>query len=404
MARLVSVEVLGLAGSKLRKKIQFRPDVTVLYGLNGSGKTSLLKIINSALTGDATALLRVPFESATIRLVQDGVEYVRSISKDVAVGNDEQLISLMNSYDFESMTSAERRRLRDDIQRRMRFKSRHSEAPWDWETDPGIDAPISPFTHRYLPTSRLTTGRSSAPFRRESVDASDVMTEASYDKFFAHSIQRIWEMYSRRELFEERQIQQAGLAAILSSIVDRQRIELDVDDEAVASADSAYRALTKFFQDQQLKVKLPQRQNFVKFYKKDPLLRNVVAEIAEVEKKVTEVQAPSRKISDLVSRLYSNGKSIRLEKSIIVAANDTDIIPIEYLSSGEKQLLLILLETLIARSDAIIIDEPELSMHVDWQLSIVDSMRTVNDEAQIVIATHSPEVLAGVPYECVQEL
>jgi predicted ATP-binding protein involved in virulence len=71
-------------------------------------------------------------------------------------------------------------------------------------------------------------------------------------------------------------------------------------------------------------------------------------------------------------------------------------IPIEGLSSGEKQLFVLLTETLLQRNKDYVFfaDEPELSLHISWQLELVKTMRELNPNTQLVIATHSPEVAA----------
>ena len=67
------------------------------------------------------------------------------------------------------------------------------------------------------------------------------------------------------------------------------------------------------------------------------------------------------------------------------------------LSSGEKHLLRIFVETIRIAESTILIDEPELSLHVDWQRTLIDSMRLLNPAAQIIVASHSPEVMADLP-------
>lgn len=65
------------------------------------------------------------------------------------------------------------------------------------------------------------------------------------------------------------------------------------------------------------------------------------------------------------------------------------------LSSGEKQFFIILAEALLERNQEtlLIIDEPELSLHVSWQARLVNDIRNLNPSAQIILATHSPDVL-----------
>ena len=71
-------------------------------------------------------------------------------------------------------------------------------------------------------------------------------------------------------------------------------------------------------------------------------------------------------------------------------------LPLKLLSSGEKQLLIVLGEALLQQNEACvyIADEPELSLHVKWQESLVDNLLNLNPRAQIIFATHSPDVVS----------
>jgi predicted ATP-binding protein involved in virulence len=40
-----------------------------------------------------------------------------------------------------------------------------------------------------------------------------------------------------------------------------------------------------------------------------------------------------------------------------------------------------------------IMDEPELSLHTDWQERLIDDIRKLNEHVQIIIATHSPSII-----------
>ena len=66
------------------------------------------------------------------------------------------------------------------------------------------------------------------------------------------------------------------------------------------------------------------------------------------------------------------------------------------LSSGEKQLLIVLGEALLQEKKAWIYfaDEHELSLHVRWQESLVENLRAINPNSQILFATHSPDVVS----------
>jgi predicted ATPase len=74
--------------------------------------------------------------------------------------------------------------------------------------------------------------------------------------------------------------------------------------------------------------------------------------------------------------------------------NNAIKIPLFSLSSGEKQLVILFTETLLQRNEPFlfIADEPELSLHIEWQRQIIETLRGLNSNAQIIIATHSPEI------------
>jgi len=77
-------------------------------------------------------------------------------------------------------------------------------------------------------------------------------------------------------------------------------------------------------------------------------------------------------------------------------------IPIESLSSGEKQILIFLSQTLLQQGmpHIFLADEPELSLHVEWQEDLVPSLLKLNPQAQVLFATHSPDIV-GRYQDCV---
>ena len=95
---------------------------------------------------------------------------------------------------------------------------------------------------------------------------------------------------------------------------------------------------------------------------------------------------------------FSDNKSYELSDEtntgFVITNNNTEI-EISELSSGEKQLIILLTETLLQKeSETIFIaDEPELSLHIEWQRKIIPSIRKLNPNAQIIVATHSPEIV-----------
>src|SRR5438552_13554874 len=68
MAHIVEFTVSGLAGRKSEYSQRLNRDVNIFFGLNGSGKTSLLKILHSAMQNDGSILRSVPFTRAVVTI------------------------------------------------------------------------------------------------------------------------------------------------------------------------------------------------------------------------------------------------------------------------------------------------------------------------------------------------
>jgi len=62
------------------------------------------------------------------------------------------------------------------------------------------------------------------------------------------------------------------------------------------------------------------------------------------------------------------------------------------LSAGEKQILIILLKVILQENEPAILlmDEPELSLHLPWQFKLIELIQRLNKQCQIIIATHAP--------------
>jgi predicted ATPase len=63
------------------------------------------------------------------------------------------------------------------------------------------------------------------------------------------------------------------------------------------------------------------------------------------------------------------------------------------LSSGERQIVtLIYAATHMSGQKVVLIDEPEISLHVDWQRRLLGKMSEQVGERQIIACTHSPSI------------
>lgn len=90
-------------------------------------------------------------------------------------------------------------------------------------------------------------------------------------------------------------------------------------------------------------------------------------------------------------------------KSIHINNNGGNIDLVD-LSSGEKQLFILLSEMLLKNNQSVIsiTDEPELSLHISWQQKILPALHELNTTCQIIVATHSPEIAGSYPEKIIK--
>ncbi|MDQ7090833.1 MAG: AAA family ATPase [Methylococcales bacterium] len=88
-------------------------------------------------------------------------------------------------------------------------------------------------------------------------------------------------------------------------------------------------------------------------------------------------------------------KRVNANKEELAFLLDNKEINTYQLSSGEKQLLIILLTVLIQDNKPFILfmDEPEISLHIEWQRKLIKYIRELNPNVQLIIATHSPDII-----------
>lgn len=107
-----------------------------------------------------------------------------------------------------------------------------------------------------------------------------------------------------------------------------------------------------------------------------------------------------RSLMDLVNRFFIDKQvTFSPNAGIRILSRDGVHLEPDALSSGERQLVMLLCTTLLAGRDSrlFIIDEPELSLGVDWQREILGDLLelTSGTALQFVVATHSIEVMTG---------
>jgi len=108
------------------------------------------------------------------------------------------------------------------------------------------------------------------------------------------------------------------------------------------------------------------------------------------------LSVPKRKFQDMIDELFSyTRKKIDRKSNDIVFYQDGERLLPYKLSSGEKQMLVILLTVLVRNEEhcVLFMDEPEASLHIEWQQKLIGMIRGLNPNVQLILTTHSPAVI-----------
>ena len=117
---------------------------------------------------------------------------------------------------------------------------------------------------------------------------------------------------------------------------------------------------------------------------------------ADAAQKAQVLSEPKKLFQDIVDSLFKD-----TGKTIIRSANEIrfnqlgeQLLPYQ-LSAGEKQILAILLTVLVEDNQPYVLfmDEPEISLHFEWQKQLIDLVLRLNPNIQIIMTTHSPAVV-----------
>ncbi len=116
----------------------------------------------------------------------------------------------------------------------------------------------------------------------------------------------------------------------------------------------------------------------------------------EGQKQAAQVSSAKRRFQDMIDELFSyTNKTIDRKRNDIAFYQDGELLLPYKLSSGEKQMLLILLTVLVQDNGywVLFMDEPEASLHIEWQQKLISMIRELNPNVQIILSTHSPAVI-----------
>ncbi len=120
------------------------------------------------------------------------------------------------------------------------------------------------------------------------------------------------------------------------------------------------------------------------------VLDRISKDVAAVNEIRTDLLRPFDVLSNLIDEIYDQ-QGIQVTPTIVLG-KAREGIDSDALSSGEKQMLSFLCYNAFSSSIPIFIDEPELSLHIDWQRLLFRILLSQQTGNQFIVATHSPAI------------
>ncbi len=125
------------------------------------------------------------------------------------------------------------------------------------------------------------------------------------------------------------------------------------------------------------------------------VIDNIKNMIESLDRKREEKLAPLNAVRILVEKLFRHSGIVlnsRISFGDAAGAVNSDL-----LSAGEKQMLSFICYNAFYKDSVFFIDEPELSLHVDWQRQLFPILQSQGTGNQFIIATHSPFIYSKYP-------
>lgn len=406
--KIKHIHIYGLWGVK-DIETSFNPDVNIFIGANGTNKTIFLSLLEAALTADLKTLASVEF-SRIVVLIDVEVERIEimQIQKEESV----EIQYKVGDEIFEIPS----------FFLRARRMGRYEELP----------------LFRLRKVLEGIVNISWLSVNRDNVDTQYIDTCEMLDKFKNMVDFKIEELVKQLGMY---QLQLESEANTISNDFKKEVMSMMLYDEnmdgisneikfnySLQDTDGLKNQLYKAFsamgvaKDKKDAIEMHVskiREVLDKVSNQGPhvelrdifilaLLRRTVAiiEISQKhEEQTKQLFTPLNNFWKCLARFMQN-KHFEYSKEkgdllvMLKEGNRTDVlIPLKALSSGEKQLFILLTEALLQRESnyLFIADEPELSLHIKWQKKILPEMLLINPNAQVIVATHSPEVASNYP-------
>lgn len=407
-----TVEVKGLWDVK-DIHVNFYEDVNILIGGNGSGKTTFLRLVEALLNVDLGAIDDLVFSEVVI--IIQGEEEDNSITIQRIM---EDLVSPVYRYIFPDSEIID---MRSDG--RVQYRSRLSSRSLYQHLKERLDEIVSV---SWLSINRIN--ESSERPERRLLDTNrtdvDIKLNLLMTQIVSYRLQLETKVNERTRKFNEDIVSMMLYNKsydTIPSYEEFQKLKGYTTDNIVTELHKVF----SYFGDarlhtEEIKTHAEKIKDIIdKIDRRDMSispdemlsmsLMNRTAAIlklsAEYQAERAQILEPIKMYLDIVLQ-YFRDKHIEFDSltsrlvPIVKIGNDRERhLDMNALSSGEKQLLILLTETLLQQKKPYIFiaDEPELSLHIEWQRNLINSIRSLNPNAQVIFATHAPEIAANHP-------
>lgn len=400
--------------------LEFFDDVNILIGPNASGKTTILTLLSSILTPDIPNLNEIEFEKVNI-VLQTFVE--NNSFKIFVKPTEDGYQFVVDGEEFEIPLESQKL-LIPRRQRQLNLVTKNlSNALEDLINI--VWLPVSrrlPITgeeeEKYLHELRST--RYMHLKRRLGLESVDLRLQELLKELSRYKLRLDSQLSERYQEFEKRVLQMILYSKEHDQISSFKFEELSDEDKkqllqafevaGLMDPQMKERIDTHFKVAAQARKRLDQRSSDTSSKSKKvipltdvfviPLIRRTKAiidyakELNEDRKKLFQ---PLRDYEERVNSFFE-GKRIEVredgELTIKLLDSNQNLEP-EMLSSGEKQILILLTQALLSEGKSVVYmaDEPELSLHVVWQEKLLSSLKELGGRIQIILATHSPDIV-----------
>lgn len=366
--KIISIEIDGLHGSSSKIELSFNDDLNIITGRNGAGKTTVLKLLWYIISGNVSlAINEIRFDKVHIVTSEYECTVDRFNENDCKIVlKDEDKNIILEDINSESENDI------NIFNEKITFIREHKKIK-------GKTILQEKGASLFFPTFRRIEGG----FSTESKNSMNL---------FNHHI-GVTDSLEEVLLSLSKQLSNKYHQFVAS--VSTKDIELLLIRKFSEFSEEVNHLQQQISNDAISKIKNSRLENI----DAQNILDEVQIKIEDLEKIRNTKMQPFDALKDLVLN-FLNHSGVKLGDKTNNSFNigDTaDTINSNLLSAGEKQMLSFIAYNIFYQDTIFIIDEPELSLHVDWQRQLLPTLMKQGTSNQFIIATHSPFIYSKYP-------